>query len=958
MYYSAVVQTLSHNVLQLIIIFHRRAAIGVFGLCLLVVVIYVSSVTKTNAAIFHREKIVTDDIDVTSNPNAEPGTATGYRILSIFGGNKNVVGSHAPENSAEMESTTLATDNVMTAPKSAATGYSFSGKVVRTFPVEQLKFTTPPPRNAPRAKQTDLTCARWGVVTTIFEPSEAVRRWLRMEGWCLVIVGDKKSPKVYDTRWTPGEGNDAVVYLSPEDQKALDNEFVNALPWNNFGRKNVGFLYAIMHGATVIWDFDDDNMLKFWIPSAAPEGAPSLSTAIPSSQGVETIQVLEPYNHSFPTYNPYPALGAPTLPSWPRGLPLSHIKLTECHDSQIKTRDINHQSIAVLQSLAEHQPDVDAIYRITMPVPFLFNRSKETKPLLVPKGVLTPYNAQATLHLQPSFWALLLPITVHGRVSDIWRSYFAQRLFWDVGLQVGFLPRPIVVQDRNPHSNLGDLDAERDLYQKSEHLVEFLGKWEGKGRTLIERVEELWVALYERQYIERADVLLLQQWLQALIDVGYKFPEIVKSPSSSQAPYPSVAAKKGDEEDVNTDVCKDTTLTFWTSDLHDGTRLDIPSALVSMGHKLILAGHKQASSPYPYVFQRKGFTVYKHLSNVISKQYTRHSTRLTEKMVRDNFEFYKNDTQIASTDAFICMFPASMCEMWMPFNKTIIYLPAHRYNLGRCTKKEWDRLNVHLNALVSMNNPKHILGAESFYDKEYLQHYTGLVPLPLYSFSGFYTSNNTYAPTRKEILAFGTWDDRLSTSKFQIQQVHSIYKRYQLSDLVQHRAVVFLPYSVMSYTLTELYSLCIPLFVPSMSFIHNVRRTVKNDRSSLSKFYCNYPELDKTMKAHPSSTHPYSPNVDMTEDPEAESYWLQFADFFYWPHVTYFDDFKDLERKLDNANFNKIHDLMVDEVERRKKELLDNLCRASKKVQSRRVVPQDYSVAIQQLYGVSKLQVM
>ena len=919
------------------------------------VVIYVSSGTKTNAAIFGREKSVTNDKDMASNRNAEPGTATQD---GIFDGNKNVVGGHAPENSAEMESTTLATDKSVTAPKSAATGYSFSGKVVRTFPVEQLKFTTLPSRNAPRAKQTDLTCSRWGVVTTIFEPSEAVRRWLRMEGWCLVIVGDKKSPKVYDTRWTPGEGNDAVVYLSPEDQKALDNEFVNALPWNNFGRKNVGFLYAIMHGATVIWDFDDDNMLKFWIPSAAPEGAPSLSTAIPSSQGVETIQVLEPYNHSFPTYNPYPALGAPTLPSWPRGLPLSHIKLTECYDSQIKTRDINHQSIAVLQSLAEHQPDLDAIYRITMPVPFSFKRSKETKPLLVPKGVLTPYNAQATLHLQPSFWALLLPITVHGRVSDIWRSYFAQRLFWDVGLQVGFLPRPVVVQDRNPHSNLGDLDAERDLYQKSEHLVEFLGKWEGKGRTLIERVEELWVALYERQYIEHADVLLLQRWLQALIDVGYKFPEIVKSPSSSQAPYPSVAAKGEDDEDVNTDVCKDTTLTFWTSDLHDGTRLDIPSALVSMGHKVILAGHKQVSSPYPSMLQRKGFTVYNHLSDVISKQYTTHNTQLTEKMVRDNFEFYKTDTQIASTDAFICMFPASMCEMWMPFNKTIIYLPAHRYNLGRCTNKEWDRLNVHLNALVSMNNPKHILGAESFYDKEYLQHYTGLVPLPLYSFSGFYTSNNTYAPTRKEILAFGTWDDRLSTSKFQIQPVHSIYKRYQLSDLVKHRAVVFLPYSVMSYTLTELYSLCIPLFVPSMSFIHNVRRTVTDDRSSLSKFYCNYPELDKTMKAHPSSTHPYSPNVNMTEDPEAESYWLQFADFFYWPHVTYFDDFKDLERKLEIANFSKIHDLMLDEVEHRKKELLDNLCRASKKIQSRRVVPQDYSVAIQQLYGVSKLQVM
>ena len=264
--------------------------------------------------------------------------------------------------------------------------------------------------------------------------------------------------------WTHREGNDAVIYLSPEDQEALNLKFVDALPWNNFGRKNVGYLYAIMHGASVIWDFDD-NMLKYWIPGAPPKGAPSLYAPI-IGEGANTIQALELRNHSFPTYNPYPTLGAPTLPSWPRGLPLSHIKFPECHNTPTVPHDINHQSIAVLQSLADRQPDVDAIYRITMPIPFSFRRSSNTKPLLVPRGVLTPCNAQATLHFQVGFWALLLPITVHGHVSDIWRSYFAQRLFWDVGLQAGFFARPLVVQKRNPHSNLGDLDAEKDLYTR------------------------------------------------------------------------------------------------------------------------------------------------------------------------------------------------------------------------------------------------------------------------------------------------------------------------------------------------------------------------------------------------------------------------------------------------------------------------------------------------------------
>lgn len=32
---------------------------------------------------------------------------------------------------------------------------------------------------------------------------------------------------------------------------------------------------------------------------------------------------------------------------------------------------------------------------------------------------------------QESFWGLLLPVTVHGRVSDIWRAYLTQKLLWD-----------------------------------------------------------------------------------------------------------------------------------------------------------------------------------------------------------------------------------------------------------------------------------------------------------------------------------------------------------------------------------------------------------------------------------------------------------------------------------------------------------------------------------------------
>jgi hypothetical protein len=380
-------------------------------------------------------------------------------------------------------------------------------------------------------------------VTTIFDVSDAIRRQVKLKNWCLVVVFDKKSVESYDAGWTKGEGNDAVVYLRPDDQLAMHNSFIRALPWNHFGRKNIGYLYAIMHGAEVIWDFDDDNALKFWIPGAAPAGAPSIDEAIPEHKE-QTIEALEPSDHNWPTYNPYPALGAPTLPSWPRGLPLEDIKVTNCSDTPLHTTELKANSIAVLQSLADYQPDVDAIYRLTMPVPFFFNRPKQNKHLMIPKGCLTPYNAQATLHFKAGFFGLFLPITVSGRVTDIWRSFIAQRLFWDAGLQFGFIARPLVVQDRNVHSNIGDLGSEWDLYIKGKPLMEFLGSWKGKGKTIVERTEELWIALYERQYVELLDVKLVQLWLQTLLDISYTFPDIVSNADLPNHSYPVALKSK------------------------------------------------------------------------------------------------------------------------------------------------------------------------------------------------------------------------------------------------------------------------------------------------------------------------------------------------------------------------------------------------------------------------------
>jgi hypothetical protein len=46
--------------------------------------------------------------------------------------------------------------------------------------------------------------------------------------------------------------------------------------------------------------------------------------------------------------------------------------------------------------------------------------------------------------------------------------------------------------------------------------------------TVPERMQALWIELYERGYIEQEDVKMVQRWLAALLESGYEFPKPVR----------------------------------------------------------------------------------------------------------------------------------------------------------------------------------------------------------------------------------------------------------------------------------------------------------------------------------------------------------------------------------------------------------------------------------------------
>ncbi|XP_052788969.1 uncharacterized protein LOC128223697 isoform X2 [Mya arenaria] len=856
---------------------------------------------------------------------------------------------------------------------SDVSGKQYSGRIIRKFPTHEIKYRFKRVKSKTSSYSPDNTgsefmqknCKMWAVLTTIFEPpSEAVRRFKYMRNWCVVIAGDAGLPKKYIL--PSSVINQTIVFLSEEDQKKIGSDFVDGLPWKSFGRKNVGFLYAIAHGATVIWDCDDDNMLKFWMEGASPDDNLWIETYTNIDKTLKPltlVNVKEKYqNDKAHFFNPYPYLGAPNPSCWPRGYPLTLITSSEEMDhltfESISNVKSAAENIGVLQALADHEPDVDALYRLIHGTPFYFKRPKsendKKSAVLLSPGVYSPLNAQATLHFHSAFIAMYLPTTVHGRVSDILRSYIAQAVLSLKDILVGFMPRPLVDQDRNVHSYLADLESETPLYTRVEVFVSFLDHWrrdkiakgEHKSRSLEDLYEDLYIEIYERGFIEIDDVFAIQRWILALFDVGY-----TTRTSGTLADTSSdwIITKEKSNFNVGSSVfyqpntfpkeCevvknKHTKMTLWTADLYDGCRIDYPTILSSLGQRSVVAGYKYRKTPYPEVFNFPNIIVPKSIPKEIEKY--RIGTQVTPDLINKVMKFYTNDELFNSVDAFYCGFYSSMCQLWMPLNKTksILFITAHRYNLGRCTVDSWNKLtdqliDLELRNVQDLTRAKHIIGGASRYDYEYLKYYTGLgdsIKL-ISSFGGMYTKGGEFKPTEAEILVAGYNKAMIGKVKsFKLIEIHKKYKHYTSNDLLRHRAIIYIPYSVMSYKLTDFYSINIPLFMPSPKFLRS-RGGIGGDRTSTTPPYCNVDkDLPWKVSKHPTSHHSYNPNAEFNQDSEAEMYWLQFSDFYDWPHIQYFDSFDDLDTKLQTVDYSAVSALMRKENAIRKHLVLSQWC--------------------------------
>lgn len=366
-------------------------------------------------------------------------------------------------------------------------------KLTKTIDWSKIKKRDPPAKEDMHDK--------WIVVTSIAAPTGDVKKLSKIDGWQLLVVGDTKTPDNWSLPNT--------VFLSIQKQHELGYRTVEVMPVKNYARKTIGHLYAIQHGAKMIYETDDDTYpyegkIKFFQKDAGD---------------------FLVYKTDKNTVNPYAHFGQASI--WPRGYPLENIANPPQH-TFVKCRNVR---ALIQQGVVDGDPDVDAIFRLTrkdMGVQLDLKFDPQAPPILIPPGSYTPYNCQNTLHLRDSFWGLVLPPSGTLRVTDIWRSFFVQRLLQEVNGYLGYFG-PTAYQVRNAHNYLQDFIDEEELYYKSGRYIAYLEQWKADDTDLFNRMLQLAVDLVFQDIWKPIDAVVVEAWLEDLTSFGYQPPEMKKT---------------------------------------------------------------------------------------------------------------------------------------------------------------------------------------------------------------------------------------------------------------------------------------------------------------------------------------------------------------------------------------------------------------------------------------------
>lgn len=291
----------------------------------------------------------------------------------------------------------------------------------------------------------------------------------------IFVAGDLKTPEeLYSD--LPQE----IEFLSFKTQETRWPALSAILGHSTYSRKNFAYLAAVEQGYDYIWESDDDTF--------------------PSNPKFNPFGEASHYIDCDGYINPFSVYGVP-FQIWPRGIPLeSVLNPAEYELSNLKTED----RWDVLQTLVNGEPDVDAIFRLTVN-PNVIQLPDTGNVYLIRTGKM-PGNTQSTIwKISNSIQWLFTPRGLSFRSCDIWKIYIAQRF-----LKLG-LASAVTTQHRNPHNLLTDFEQEIPVYLLTDELNRSLSAMESHLDIL-----SVYNRLHKDKLVTHEDCTAAGEWLRII----------------------------------------------------------------------------------------------------------------------------------------------------------------------------------------------------------------------------------------------------------------------------------------------------------------------------------------------------------------------------------------------------------------------------------------------------------
>ena len=309
------------------------------------------------------------------------------------------------------------------------------------------------------------------------------------------------------------------------------------------------------------------------------------------------------------------------------------------------------------------------------------------------------------------------------------------------------------------------------------------------------------------------------------------------------------------------------------------------------------------------------------------------------KLRKKFYNAYKSDEEFEAIDTIICSHPVANCELYMPFNKSMIIYATTRLEFGRYDENvSWRKTSIGKSSLsrwhewihnlrLIAENPGNFIAANNLYDAKYIEYYSGIRAKYIPSWCGGDLASlqqHFYRPTRREIVItpyrtnleysadktprtgwpnvddenakINMLDHEVFTElrnelqrgdaeygHFEFHTMKSVFPRgyNSMNEFKQFPACVFIPYQSSTMFFFQLYRQSVPILVPDKSLLIS---WIKDYKILWERVYGNPPSptyFDEHNKMPPPNSFNYEDMV----------VWIDFYDIYQektFPHLIYF----------------------------------------------------------------------